>query len=87
MICYYDGKHFSSRHMTKHCDRKHAGHVRKLRAGEEPYLPYCSNWLEVAQSLGAVKPDCLTESISVSAIEICSKSNVSQALPTERAKS
>ena len=68
---------------------KHAGHVRKLRPGEEPYTPYCSNWLEVAQSLGAVKPDCLMEGISdsVSAIENCSISCVSQALPTGRSKS
>ena len=75
--------------MKKHCDRKHAGHVRKLRPDEEPYTPYCSNWLEVAQTLGKVKPDCLTEGKcdQVSAIESCSVSCISQALPIGRSKS
>ena len=42
--------------MKSHCDNKHAGNVQKLMPGEQPLNPYCSNWLEVAQSLGKVKP-------------------------------
>ena len=46
----------------RHCDNKHASQVRKLLPGEQPENPYCSNWLEVAQSLGKVKPNKLSGS-------------------------
>jgi septal ring factor EnvC (AmiA/AmiB activator) len=29
---------------------------RKLKPGEEPKKPYCTNWQDVARTLGAVKP-------------------------------
>ena len=35
--------------------------MRALKQHEEPVAPYCSNWLEVAQSLGEVKPQVLVK--------------------------
>ena len=57
VVCFFDGTLTRRDNLKRHCERQHGGEVRALQTGEQPLAPYCSNWLEVALSLGKVKPD------------------------------